>query len=87
LGGVFALPNLNKTDNVTLRRVRAKVVAVEKAISIKYSECVLVALGIHHAMRMRHIFICGPPDSIFSPHYLMKGTLSIKKIIENKNVL
>jgi hypothetical protein len=27
----------------------------EKAVSATYSECVLVAVGIHHAMRMRHI--------------------------------
>jgi hypothetical protein len=30
-----------------------------KAISIKYSECVFVALVIQHAKRMRHIIICG----------------------------
>jgi hypothetical protein len=32
-----------------------------KAIGITYSECVFVATGIQHAMRRRHIAICGLP--------------------------
>jgi len=36
-----------------LRHIRATHFLRGKAIGITYSECVFVALGIHHAMRMR----------------------------------
>jgi hypothetical protein len=34
-----------------------------EAICIAYSECMFVALVIQHAMRMRHIVVCGLSDS------------------------
>jgi hypothetical protein len=48
----------NVRYNVTLCRVLATVVAVEKHYYY-YSESVLVALGIRLAMRLRHIVVCG----------------------------
>ena len=42
----------------------------------KYSESVSVTLVIQHAMRMRHVIICGLPDSnTFFPYYLINGTI------------
>jgi hypothetical protein len=44
--------------NVTLRRVRAIIVAVQNQ-RVSYSEGLFCALGIQHPMRKRHIAICG----------------------------
>jgi hypothetical protein len=54
-----------------------------KAVSITYSECVFVDLGIHHAIHMHHIVICGLLYNI-SQHYLINGTTVEKNVIEHK---
>ena len=43
---------------VTLRQVCAKHSYNGKEVSITYSGCVFLALGIQNAIRMRHIVIC-----------------------------
>jgi len=54
------------TYNVTMRRVHVIIFCSGKAISITYFKCLLLALGIHHAMRVRHIVICGLSGCFFT---------------------
>jgi hypothetical protein len=65
------------TYNLTLWRVHATFYfCSDRSISITYSECAFVVLGIHHAIRMRRIVVCGLPGStMFFPHYLINDTL------------
>jgi hypothetical protein len=70
--------------HVTRRRFLLPIVAVgKKAISITYSECVFVALGTKHAMRMRYITL--PSAACLGVPYFV--TLSHKRhdFFEAKN--
>jgi len=73
--------------NVTWRRVRITIVAVEKQqYAITYSECVTVTLIIYHAKRMRRIIYCHLWNmwifQIFT-HYLVNGTNFEKKMLQD----
>jgi hypothetical protein len=50
----------------------------EKAISIRHSECVCVAVGIQHAMRMSHAVIRGLTRSTKIFH-IISSTAQLKK--------
>ena len=50
-------PDSHCTYNATLRRVSLTIAAMEKQLSITYSECTSVALVIQHAKRMRRIIL------------------------------
>jgi hypothetical protein len=67
------------TYNVILGSVRATIGVVEKQ-----PVRVFVALRTQHAMRMRHIVMCGLPRSaILFSHFLLKTPFSKKQVTEH----
>jgi hypothetical protein len=57
-----------------------------KAISITQTECVFVALGIQHAVRMRHIVIVACPALQYFLHFFINGTISEKKKVPEHKI-
>jgi hypothetical protein len=50
-------------------------------VKIIHSECVLLALGIYHVMRMRHTVICGLSAVLHFFMYLINWTMFEKKLL------
>jgi hypothetical protein len=73
--------------NVTFRRVPATTVEVKKQRVLRNAcvrACVFEALGIQHAMSMRHIIICGLLRSTYFHIISSTAQFSEKKVIEHK---
>jgi len=73
-------PDMQCTYNVTMRRVRAIIVAGENII-ITYSECVFVDLGIQHEIRICHVVTFVLPGSTRFLHSISQTVRYLKKLI------
>jgi hypothetical protein len=70
---ILSVVRLNKKGNVRKRNNEARScnhVYSGKAMGIAYSECVFVALGTQHAMRVNHIASCGLHRSTIFSHII-----------------
>jgi hypothetical protein len=80
--------NRNKTGNESTNNNEARSYnhcCIGKATSIKYSECLFVALGRPHAMRMHRIVICGLSGSTMLFHVISQAEcLSGKRLLNTK---
>ena len=70
--------------NLTLGLVRLTIFAVEKQQVLHILSVCLVALGIQHAMRMRHIVMWPPQLYNIFPHYPISGMIFGKQVTEHK---
>jgi hypothetical protein len=67
--------------NITFRHMCANIVAVEKQYT--HSECVLVALGLQHGVRMSHTISCGLSGSTAFFHIISRTALYSKNKLLN----
>ena len=69
--------------NVTMRRVRATIVAVEKQYALHILS-LIVAFGIHNAMQMRHIIICSLSGCTIFTYIISLTARYTKRVIEHE---
>jgi hypothetical protein len=79
-------PERQRTYNVSIEVRSLNHFCNGKAISVIYSECVLVAFGIRNAMCMCHIVICGLSASIVFSHVITEQARFSTRSVRKQNV-